>query len=226
MTAENPGIRGAFISDNRYQVAATAPDPRWPEYLATAGEAVVSRDLEGVWRVVKVTVFPAFRQRGLLFDLLRNAVEKLGPIRTSRVFSPDGKRQLQGLVRRGWAEDLGGDDFLLHFGHSGAVAIPLMSKSQTVAERIAARNVTRDADALGRKVGSSLFRRQLDRRAEVTVTSRDSAVDAVFLTNNALEDPSNVYIRRNDTLRILKARTWAALIRDLEGATAAPEPEL
>jgi hypothetical protein len=94
----------------------------------------------------------------------------------------------------------------------------------TLEERIAARNVTRDADTLGRKVGTSLFRRKLDRASEVTVTARDSAVDAVFLTNSALEDPSNVYIRRNDTLRILKARTWQALIRDLEAASTPPPP--
>ena len=48
-------------------------------------------------------------------EAMRQIVAKVGPIKTSQVFSPSGKRLMDGLVKYGYADDLGDGDYLIHF---------------------------------------------------------------------------------------------------------------
>lgn len=107
------------ISDTACIVTAEAPNPAWAgtafyEYPVKAGHVTISKT-SGEWRATQMCVLDPFKGKGLAFDMLRKGVETVGPFHTSRVFSNDGRRQMEGLVRRGWADRLDGGDYLIHF---------------------------------------------------------------------------------------------------------------
>lgn len=80
----------------------------------TAGYLDLTKTSDG-WRGMKVDVSKDFQLKGLAFDLALVAVNKVGPFKTSAVFSEHGKKFMAGLVKRGWADELDGGDYLIHF---------------------------------------------------------------------------------------------------------------
>jgi GNAT superfamily N-acetyltransferase len=73
------------------------------------------KKISDIWVGMQIDVDENFRGRGLAFELMRRAVLDVGPIRTSKVFSKEGKKQMIGLVKRGYADELENGDFLIHF---------------------------------------------------------------------------------------------------------------
>jgi len=85
------------------------------EFSVDAGE-METKLVGGEWRIMKVGVDEKFRNKGLAFDLAKATVEEIGPVKTSKVFSKDGKKFMQGLVKRKLSDDIGDGDYLVHFG--------------------------------------------------------------------------------------------------------------
>jgi GNAT superfamily N-acetyltransferase len=72
-----------------------------------------ARRSNGQWEVRNLYVDPKVRGTGIAEDLLKEIVKHVkGPVTTSGVHSPDGKRKLDAMVRRGQAiKD--GDDYII-----------------------------------------------------------------------------------------------------------------
>lgn len=83
-------------------------------YSFNAGFLELSKR-DNVWRAMKLHVDEKYRDKGLAFALFYAAWKKLGPYQTSRVFSPSGKKQMKGLVKRGWATSTNDDDYTIDF---------------------------------------------------------------------------------------------------------------
>jgi hypothetical protein len=105
------------IHDTRKEIIATdtyklaGKDTGYPIQV---GKLTLSK-IGGDWRGTSLHVAESHRNKGLAFNLLRHAVKDVGPIKTSRMFSPGGLAQMHGLVRRGWADHHENGDFLIHF---------------------------------------------------------------------------------------------------------------
>lgn len=105
------------IADNRYEYSASDKltlGGKKVDYDINVGKLTVSAS-SGEWRGMEISVNESHRGKGLAFELMLRAVKDVGPIKTSGVFSPAGKLQMAGLVKRGYADALDGGDYLIHF---------------------------------------------------------------------------------------------------------------
>lgn len=88
-------------------------------YDVSSGSIEVAKR-DGVWRIMSVHVDDEYRNKGVAFDLVSELVDRVGPVQTSRVFSPAGKKFMHGLVKRGLADKIADDDYLIHYGKKKA----------------------------------------------------------------------------------------------------------
>ena len=106
-------------TDNRITVELTgsylAKDGKFYDMPAGRAEAI-KQNGEWIGTLVQ-TDQDHFKNSKAGLEALRQIVLQVGPIKTSKMFSPSGKKLMNNLVKYHYADELDHGDYLIHFKH-------------------------------------------------------------------------------------------------------------